>query len=313
MPTDSVPDDVRRLVDERAAARADRDWSRADALRDRLAELGWEVQDTASGSTARPMLAAEGERATPDLLDEAAAVALSVQVAAEDHPDDLARLLRGLADHPPSVDWEAVVVANEPSFDLDALLDGTSLPDAPTVLRSDGRLGWADARNLGLRASRGEITLLLDGSIEPTGDVAGPILDAFDDPAVGLAGGWGVRSADGRQFEEAPPGEVDAVEAYCMAIRREALRTVGGFDRRYRYYRNADLDLSFAVRDAGWRAVRVGPLPVVRHEHRGWSALPDAERDRLSRRNFYRFLDRWRDRTDLLLDARAPTEDAERR
>ncbi len=313
MPTDSVPDDVRRLVDERAEARADRDWSRADALRDRLAELGWEVQDSASGSIARPILAAGAERAAPDLLDAPASVALSVQVAAEDHPDDLARLLRALADHPPGVDWELVVVANEPSFDLEALLAGAPSPAAPTVLGSEGRLGWADARNLGLRASRGEITLLLDGSIEPTGDLAEPILAAFDDPAVGLAGGWGVRSADGRQFAEAAPGEVDAVEAYCMAIRREALRAVGGFDRRYRYYRNADLDLSFAVRDAGWKAVRVASLPVVRHRHRGWNALPDAERDRLSKRNFYRFLDRWRDRTDLLLDGQASTEEAEGR
>ena len=35
------------------------------------------------------------------------------------------------------------------------------------------------------------------------------------------------------------------------------LRTVGGFDPRFRYYRNADLDLSFAVRDAAGRAVNV--------------------------------------------------------
>jgi GT2 family glycosyltransferase len=86
-----------------------------------------------------------------------------------------------------------------------------------------------------------------------------------------------------------------------MAFRREALRAVRGFDRRFRFYRNADLDLSFAIRDAGWRAVQTEPLPVVRHEHRGWASLPDAERDRLSKRNFYRFLDRWGERRDLLL------------
>ena len=103
------------------------------------------------------------------------------------------------------------------------------------------------------------------------------------------------------EFVEAPPGEVDAVEGYCLAIRREALRAVGGIDRRFRFYRNADLDLSFAVRDAGWKAVRTEPLPLVRHEHRGWTSLPDEERDRLSKRNFYRFLDHWGDRRDLLL------------
>jgi GT2 family glycosyltransferase len=133
------------------------------------------------------------------------------------------------------------------------------------------------------------------------GDFVGPLVTAFEDDTVGVAGGWGVTSADGRHFEEAPPGEVDAVEGYCLAIRREALRAVGGFDPRFRWYRNADLDLSFAVRDAGWRAVRTGALPLVRHEHRGWADLPEAERDRLSKRNFYRFLEHWGDRPDLLL------------
>jgi hypothetical protein len=46
-------------------------------------------------------------------------------------------------------------------------------------------------------------------------------------------------------------------------------------------------------------------LPAVRHEHRGWTAYSEEERDRLSRRNFYRFLDRWRDRPDLLLANRS--------
>ncbi len=152
-----------------------------------------------------------------------------------------------------------------------------------------------------MRRSLGEVTILLDTSLEPLGDFLTPLLGAFDDPGIGIAGPWGVTSADGRQFEAADPGEVDAVEGYCLAVRREALRTVPAFDRRFRYYRNADLDFSFAVRDAGWRAVRTDRLPLERHEHRGWTSLPDNERDRLSRRNFYRFLDHWGDRRDLLL------------
>lgn len=300
-PRDGIPDEVRRLVDLRSEARADRDWDRADALRDELTSLGWEVQDTAAGSTARPILEADEE--TPDYLDEPASVPIAVLVVAEDHHDDLQRLLGGLASHPTATAWELLVVANAPSFDVKSLLeDIPRLPAERAVIQRAGRLGWADARTLGLRAARGEVTLLLDTSVEPTGDVLTPILEAFEDPTVGLAGGWGVRSRDGRHFEEAAPGQVDAVEAYCLAVRRAALRAVGGFDRRFRFYRNADLDFSFAVRDAGWRAVATEPLPLVRHEHRGWTSLPEEERDRLSRRNFYRFLDRWRDRPDLLLD-----------
>jgi len=299
MPPTSLPDDVRRLLDERAEARSHRDWERADAIRDRIAALGWEVQDTDGATTARPILVREAEAEDP--IEGPATVDASVQVTAEDHPDDLGRFLRGLAAHPPSATWELVIVANAPSEPVAAALEAVALPVEPIVVVSDGRLGWADSRTLGLRQSRGEVTILLDTSLEPAGDFVGPLLAAFDEPSVGIAGGWGVTSADAREFDEAPPGPVDAVEAYCLAIRREALRAAGGFDRRFRYYRNADLDFSFSVRDAGWTAVRTDPLPLERHEHRGWTELPEAERDRLSKRNFYRFLDRWGGRPDLLL------------
>ena len=252
----------------------------------------------AIGSTARPILVREPEA---DPIEEPATVDASVQLAAEDHPDDLLRFLHGLAEHPPATSWELVVVANAPAEPLAETLASVTLPVEPVVLDSTDRLGWADARTLGMRHSHGEVTILLDTSLEPTGDFVAPLLAAFDDPAVGIAGGWGVTSGDARQFDEAPPGPVDAIEAYCLAIRREALRAVGGFDRRFRFYRNADLDLSFAVRDAGWTAVRTDPLPLARHEHRGWTSLPEEERDRLSKRNFYRFLDRWGSRPDLLL------------
>jgi Glycosyl transferase family 2 len=298
MPPEPLPDDVRRLLDERTAAREERDFARADALRDRIEALGWEVQDAGNASTARPILVREPEA---DPIEGPASVDASVQVAAEDHPDDLIRFLRGLAEHPPARSWELVIVANAPIAPADETLASVALPVEPVTLESTERLGWADARTMGMRQSRGEVTILVDTSLEPTGDFVTPLMAAFDDPAVGIAGGWGVTSGDARQFDEAPPGPVDAIEAYCLAIRREALRAVGGFDRRFRFYRNADLDLSFAVRDAGWTAVRTESLPLARHEHRGWTSLPDDERDRLSKRNFYRFLDRWGSRPDLLL------------
>jgi len=296
-----VPDAVRRLIEGRREAREARDWARADALRDEITALGWEVQDGARGSTARPILSPSEGKELPSLLADPAEVALSVQVVADDHPDDLARFLRGLAAHAPSAAWELVIVANVPSYDLDALLADVPPPTTAIVLPTTGRLGWADARTLGLSRSRGEVSVLIDTSLEPAGDWSTPLLAAFDDPTVGIAGGWGVTSEDARQFEDAAPGEVHAIEGYCLAVRRDALRQVGAFDRRFRFYRNADLDFSFAIRDAGWRAVRTPPLPFERHEHRGWTLLPDGERDRLSKRNFYRFLDRWGDRPDLLL------------
>jgi cysteinyl-tRNA synthetase len=50
---DEVPPEVRRLVDERQAARTARDFALADALRRQLAAEGWLVEDTPSGPTVR--------------------------------------------------------------------------------------------------------------------------------------------------------------------------------------------------------------------------------------------------------------------
>ena len=42
-------------------------------------------------------------------------------------------------------------------------------------------------------------------------------------------------------------------------------------------------------------------MPATKHEHRGYTSLPDAERDRQSKRNFYRIIDRFGSRRDLLV------------
>ena len=45
----AVPEDIQRLVDERQLAREQKDWATSDALRDRLSELGYTVDDTPYG------------------------------------------------------------------------------------------------------------------------------------------------------------------------------------------------------------------------------------------------------------------------
>jgi cysteinyl-tRNA synthetase len=47
-------EEAERLLDEREEARAAKDFERADEIRDRLAELGWEVRDSADGARLVP-------------------------------------------------------------------------------------------------------------------------------------------------------------------------------------------------------------------------------------------------------------------
>ena len=92
---------------------------------------------------------------------------------------------------------------------------------------------------------------------------------------------------------------------YVLAFRRADYVERGPLDERFRFYRNLDIWWSLVLRDEGEgepprRAVSIGGESLVRHEHRGWTSLPDEERDRQSKRNFYRIIDRFGSRRDLL-------------
>ena len=45
-----VPEEVKKLVEEREIARKEKNWAKSDELRDKIKELGYEVKDTSSGS-----------------------------------------------------------------------------------------------------------------------------------------------------------------------------------------------------------------------------------------------------------------------
>ena len=223
---------------------------------------------------------------------------------ATDWPDDLERTLAGL--RASAVDGVSIVIVADAPSDAQAdALDGMTARDDTEIVWTSARLGHAAATNIGLRRATAPIVVLLDTSLEPTGDIVTPLVAALDDPTVAVAGGWGIVSSDLRTFEEAPAGDVDAIEGYAMAFRRSDAATRGPLDERFRFYRNLDIWWSLVLRDEGEgepprRAVRVDGLPIDRHEHRGYTSLPDDERDRQSKRNFYRIIDRFGWRRDLL-------------
>ena len=49
------PQEVLSLVEDRRAARENKDWKTADALRDQINKLGWQVQDTPQGQKLIPL------------------------------------------------------------------------------------------------------------------------------------------------------------------------------------------------------------------------------------------------------------------
>ncbi|HEX2755904.1 MAG TPA: glycosyltransferase [Candidatus Limnocylindrales bacterium] len=305
-----IPDDVLSLAHDRAAARGAQDWAAADRIRAEIEAAGWKIVDRGTDfalEPAHPPTVADGEvvrygssEAVPSRLGEPASGIVTVILVATDWPADLDRTLAGLGSH--AADGTSiVVVADGPAADQDAGLPADC--DGIEVIRTTERLGTAAAWNIGIRRASGPVIVVLDTSVEPTGDVVGPLVAALDDSTVGVAGGFGIVSDDLRKFDDAPPGDVTAIEGYAIAFRRADAAVRGPLDERFRFYRNLDIWWSLVLRDEGEesaprRAVAV-PIPATRHEHRGWSSLSEAERDRLSKRNFYRIIDRFGWRRDL--------------
>ncbi len=316
-----IPDEVLSAAHERSRARAGGDWATADRLRAEIEAAGWTVVDRGTDfalSPAAPPDIEEGPRVrygasakVPARFDDQPSGLATVVVVATDWPEDVARALDGLQAHAPA-GTSVVVVADGPSDEqataLEALEAAAAATDPPIELVwTSGRLGAAAAANIGIRRAAAPIVILLDTSLEPTGDIVTPLVRALDDPTVAVVGGFGITSTDLRTFVDAPAGDVDAIEGYVQAFRRSDAVEHGPLDERFRFYRNLDIWWSLVLRDTGeedappGRAVRVDGLPLIRHEHRGWTSLPDDERDRQSKRNFYRIIDRFGARRDLLV------------
>jgi GT2 family glycosyltransferase len=216
-------------------------------------------------------------------------------------PEDARRWLSSVLRHHATHDLEVLLVDNSGDAELAAWLKRASSDRVRSVGLEPG--GFGAAVNAGLQAAAGEVVILFDPGTEATGDLAGPLLEMLERPGVGIAAAYGVRGIGTvKHFHDHPGPEVDAVEGYCMAFRRSEALAVGGFDEKFRFYRIADFEFSFRIRSTGRRAMVVAGLPLRRHQHRLWEAETDEERERLSKKNFYRFLDRWGKRTDLLVD-----------
>jgi Glycosyl transferase family 2 len=310
-----IPEAVLSAAHERARARAAHDWDTADRLRGEIEDAGWTIVDRGTDFALSPAAPSDIEdggrtrygasRNVPSRLEEPPAGVATIVLIATDWPADLQRAIDGLRRNGPD-GISLVVVADGASEEQAAALDSLEAPvDGVDVVMTSGRLGLAAALNVGIRRASGPVVLLLDTSVEPTGDIVTPLVRALEDEAVGVTGGWGLTSSDLRTFEEAPTGDVDAIEGYCLAFRRADYVARGPLDERFRFYRNLDIWWSLVLRDEGEgesprRAMSI-ELPAVRHEHRGWANMAEEERNRQSKRNFYRIIHRFGSRRDLLI------------
>ncbi len=296
---DDAPALVLAALAQHARARESGDYAAADVLRAhadglRLEDHGRDATlvaraDRRIGRRTRPSIASPRE--LDDRTAEPATREWTIAVTAREWPEDVERCVRAALRFAPA-DVELLVLDQGSSDRSAARLDHLASGERVRVIHADRDLGEGAGRNALLRIARGRLLLQLDPSVELLGDLF-TVLEAALRSGAGIAGPWGLRTKDLRQFDEVTEGRCDAIQGYCQAAARDTLLAIGGFDERYRFYRNLDIAVSCAVRERGQRAVAVGVEHAVRHVHRAWEALPEEERDKRSRKNHDRMYKRF--------------------
>ena len=300
----------------RAHLRDMSEYAAADQIRAALEEIGYVVEDHQRGARIRPK--AEWEKLTedrdvvsaaaeiPSLLEQDDTHDFTIGIVACNYSNDVKRIVTSALHWAGDRDVEAVILDNGSTDDTGAFLDGLAGSDPRVrVIHADHILGEGAAKNIVLKQSLGRTVILLDTSVEVAGDIFEPIESILQAEDIGVVGPFGLRTDNLHHFHdgEGESGDMDAMQAYCFALRRGDLKQVGLMRESFRFYRNLDIDYSFHFKEAGKRIVADQSLPVVQHEHRVWNELAEGERDELSLKNYRRFLEKWGDRADLLVSS----------
>jgi len=206
------------------------------------------------------------------------APSLSVVVASHGRPGALRRCLMALSQSA-RVRLEAVVVADKEGLEAVA-----RLPDAGrirTVLQAEANL--AKARNDGIAKTAGDVVAFIDDDAvpEPTwaeaitrAFLAAPDLAAVTGPVLGRNGislQWGPVAVDRQGRDTAlddpdlplPDATVLKLHGTNMAVRRDVLDDLGGFDPAFRFFLD-DTDLALRLAGAGHEAIWL-PSAQVHH------------------------------------------------
>lgn len=315
----AVPSEVAAQVQDRQALRQRGEYAPADQVRQQIRSEGYDVRDTAKGSLVLPrrpedeFTVLSSSTDAPDNTASSDLYEFSVNLLAHNSREDLERCIQSICRHSDAHQIELVIVDNGSTDDTLAYLQRLARHGdlagergqkiGVQVLFADHNMGFAAGRNATMRASRGRYVILMDTSIEVTGDIWEPLANALSDQSVGVVGPYGLVTEDLREFYESQGPDVDAIEGYLMAFRRELLQEVSWVDEKFRFYRLMDIYFSFFFKTSGYRAV-VTPLVaerVEKHLHREWYSLSEDERAAKSKKNYDIFRARWHHGENLLV------------
>jgi len=288
----------------------------ADAIRDSILTTDTIVRDTPSGTLARPKTPFElqsqdwptfsSPKKIASFIEHPSSIPFSLIITSGQDLNELKKAVDSIIRWSEASKYELILIDNDTYEYIGPWLnEATNTLENLTVLHFDQKLGAAQAINMGLKQSQGEIVVILDPATEFTGDLLGQIEFHMSDASVSVIGPWGLRTNDLRHFHEEVIGvqPADAMQIYCFAFRRQLLKQVGLMRECFHFYRNLDLDFSFQFRNLGHQIVSDDSMPVTLNTPSIWNLMEKGQIDKLSKKNFGHFLKRWRHRKDLLISS----------
>ena len=167
------------------------------------------------------------------------------------------------------------------------------------------KLGWGHSINQFLNTSNERYLVIMDPSTRFLGDAITPALSKLDEgyQGVGWRGGLVNVEDDWRSVDDKGAGEVDVLFSYFFAVEREFLLKAGGANPSATYYRNADIEMSLAIRAAGGKLWQMD-LPLEQGRHHGYHDVDPDYREKKSKENYNRVLEKFRGRNEILVARR---------
>ncbi len=175
--------------------------------------------------------------------------------------ESLARLLGTLAACGPP--WPETLVVVDDSGQGKAVPTPPVLAGRTRILRTRGRQGPAAARNLGWRATSAPFVAFLDDDVLVSPEWTRRLvadLESLDRRTAAVQGRLSVPRASRPSDRARTTARLEGARWITadLAVRRDALDDVGGFDERFpRAYRE-DTDLALRLQDRGWRLTMGG-------------------------------------------------------
>jgi hypothetical protein len=291
----SAPDSVHELAKARQVARAEKNFSLSDQLRDEIASKGFEVVDVAGGYELRPKKRFPTYESTRDIRPiNSGKFEITVAMIVDGFHEDAVVTIKKIKEY--SQCAIAILVVGDPGILVNELDARTSL----VQLTED--FGWGESANALLRNVTSEFIVIMDPSTRFTGDAITPVLAELkkrEFVAVGWRGGLVNLEDDWRSVDDKGAGEVDVLFSYFIAMHREDALAARGFSNRALYYRNADIEFSLNLRHSNGRLLQMD-LPLEQDRHHGYHDTDPKYRDAQSKKNYDRILERFRGKTAIL-------------